>query len=80
MRRSQQTNRRPARGLLARPLEALAFLLPLLIFYEVVSLTRSHNRVIAFDLLRRFFELFGEAGIWAPGVGVGAEMHRRVHR
>ena len=72
MARSQQTNPPPARGLLARPLDALAFLLPLLIFYEVVSLTRSHKRVIAFDLLRRFFELFGEAGIWAPGVGVAA--------
>ena len=49
------------RGLLARPLEALAFLLPLIIFYEVISVTRHQDRVIAFDLLKRFFELFGHA-------------------
>jgi hypothetical protein len=60
----------PKRGLLARPLEALAFLLPLIIFYEVASLTRPHDRVIAFHLMRRFFELFGHAGIWAPGLAV----------
>lgn len=57
----------PATGRLARPLEALVFLLPLLAFYEYVSLTR-HERVIAFDLLRRFFELFGQAGYWLPGL------------
>lgn len=60
------------RGLLARPLETLAFLLPLIVFYEVVSITRGRDRVIAFDLLRRFFELFGHAGMWAPGLGVVA--------
>lgn len=57
------------RGLLARPLEALCFLLPLIVFYEVMSLVRP-NRVIAFDLMRRFFELFGDMGMWAPGIGV----------
>lgn len=54
-------------GFLARPLEALIFLLPLLAFYEYISLTR-HERVIAFDLLQRFFELFGQAGYWLPGL------------
>jgi hypothetical protein len=57
------------RGILARPLDALIFLLPLLAFYEVSSLVRP-NRVIAFDLMRRFFELFGHAGMWFPGLGV----------
>lgn len=57
------------RGLLARPLEALVFLLPLIILYEVASLVRP-NRVIAFDLMQRFFELFGHAGMWAPGLGI----------
>lgn len=59
----------PARGLLARPLDALVFLLPLIVFYEITSLTRS-DRVIAFDLMRRFFQLFGPVGIWAPGTAV----------
>ena len=57
------------RGILARPLDALVFLLPLLAFYEISSLVRP-NRVIAFDLMRRFFELFGHVGMWAPGLGV----------
>lgn len=58
------------RGLLARPLDAFVFLLPLIIFYEFTSLARHQDRVIAFDLLRRFFELFGHTGMWAPGLGV----------
>jgi membrane protease YdiL (CAAX protease family) len=57
------------RGVLARPLEAIVFLLPLIIFYEAASLARP-ERVIAFDLMRRFFDLFGPAGTWAPGLGV----------
>jgi hypothetical protein len=59
----------PQRGLLARPLDALVFLLPLIIFYEAASVTRA-DRVIAFDLMRRFFELFGTVAVWAPGIGV----------
>jgi hypothetical protein len=43
--------------------------MPLIVFYEIASFSRP-DRVIAFDLLRRFFELFGQAGMWAPGVGV----------
>lgn len=57
------------RGLLARPLEAMIFLTPLIVFYEVISATQP-TRVIAFDLLQSFFELFGPSGIWAPGLGV----------
>jgi len=59
----------PIRGLLARPLDALVFLLPLIVFYEIASIARP-DRVIAFDLMRRFFELFGYVGIWAPGLAV----------
>ena len=67
-RKQPQTNVAP-RGTLARPLDALVFLLPLIIFYEVASLTRQ-DRVIAFDFLRRFFQLFGQVGMWAPGLAV----------
>jgi len=48
-------------------LDALVFLLPLITLYEVASF-RNPERVIAFDLLQRFFELFGHAGVWLPGV------------
>ncbi len=65
----QKLGSEPRRGLLARPLDALVFLLPLLAFYEVASLTYP-DRVIAFDLMRRFFELFGEVGMLAPGLAV----------
>lgn len=58
------------RGLLARPLDALVFLLPLILFYELTSFTHRQDRVIAFELLRQFFKLFGQVGIWAPGLGV----------
>ena len=60
---------RAKRGVLARPLDALVFLLPLIIFSEVISATRGH-RVLAFDLLRHFFELFGRAGTWTPACAV----------
>ena len=67
-RRSTSKGRR--RGILTRPLEALVFLAPLLLLCEVISLAYPRDRVIAFDLLRRFVELFGRAGIWAPGLAV----------
>ncbi len=63
------STRAEQRRLLARPLDALAFLLPLIVFYELASVAHP-DRVIAFDLLRRFFELFGHVGMWAPGVGI----------
>jgi len=70
MARSQpRTKARTRRGTLARPLDALVFLLPLIVFYEAASLARQ-DRVIAFDFLRRFFELFGQVGMWAPGLAV----------
>jgi len=61
----------PARGILARPLDALVFLLPLVVFYEAASLAHP-ERVIAFDLMRKFFELFGPAGRWTPAMAVVA--------
>ncbi|MFQ5495350.1 MAG: type II CAAX prenyl endopeptidase Rce1 family protein [Phycisphaerae bacterium] len=70
-RRNQNPSTVP-RGLLARPLDALVFLLPLILFYEAVSIVRGQHRVIAYDLMQRFFELFGHVGIWAPGVAVVA--------
>jgi membrane protease YdiL (CAAX protease family) len=47
----------------------LVFLLPLILFYEVASFTRP-ERVIAFDVMRHFFELFGPVGMWTPGLAV----------
>jgi hypothetical protein len=70
MAQTQHTRtKKRSRGVLARPLDALVFLLPLIIFYEVASLQRE-NRVIAFDLLKKSFELFGHAGVWMPGIVV----------
>jgi len=47
----------------------LVFLLPLILFYEFASFARP-ERVIAFDVLRHFFELFGQVGMWTPGLAV----------
>ena len=57
------------RGLLTRPLDALVFLAPMLMLYEYISLTRP-SRVIAFDWMKGFFELFGYAGMWAPSLAI----------
>ncbi|HNQ24235.1 MAG TPA: CPBP family glutamic-type intramembrane protease [Phycisphaerae bacterium] len=59
----------PRRGVLARPLDALVFLLPLIAFYQV-AVWRAGERVVAFDLLGKFFELFGQLGSWAPALAV----------
>ncbi len=66
-----------ARGLLARPLDSLIFLLPFILFYEVASWTTGHaalvsadDRVVAFQLMRIFFELFGATGMVMPGLAV----------
>lgn len=57
------------RGTLARPLDALVFLLPLILFYEITSLSRG-DRVISFEFLFEFLRLFGQVGFWAPGFAV----------
>lgn len=68
----------PQRGL-AHPLESLVFLVPLLVVYEVGSLRFSEqwavdrqDHVVAFQLLRVFFELFGTTGKWMPALAVVA--------
>lgn len=58
-----------ARGLLAKPLESLVFLLPLIVFYELGS-WHAKERVIAFDFVWRFLELFGPVGALAPSLAV----------
>ncbi len=63
------------RGILARPLDSLVFLLPLLLFFEGVSLfiawpVASPQRVVAYAMVLRFLELFGHFGLWAPALVV----------
>jgi membrane protease YdiL (CAAX protease family) len=59
----------PPRGLLARPLDSLVFLLPMIVLYQM-AVVQARDRVIAFDLLRQFFELFGSWGLWTPAAAV----------
>ncbi len=47
----------------------LVFLLPLVVLYEVASPSRE-TRVIAFDFLWRFLDLFGHVGVWMPALAV----------
>lgn len=68
---------KPERGGLARPLDMLVFLLPLILFYEAAIYLYGDSmvtpdRVIAFDLMWRFFALFGQVGIWTPALAVVA--------
>jgi hypothetical protein len=63
------SGRRSRRGLLARPLDALLFLLPLLAFCEFVAFGRGAP-VIAYAWINRFLDLFGSAGHWAPALAV----------
>lgn len=51
----------------ANPLDMLIFLLPLIIFYEIVCLGYP-QRVIAYNILRHFMLLFGAVGVWAPAL------------
>ena len=47
------------------------FLLPLILFYEFASVLHgdlTSTRVIAFEALQRFFELFGPVGKWTPAL------------
>lgn len=72
----KQSKHRP-RGMLARPLDSLLFLLPLILFYEVACLlphppdgAAADDRVIAFHLLQGFFQLLGNQAAWMPGLAV----------
>lgn len=74
-----KTKSNARRGLLARPLDSLLFLLPLIVLYEVASLIAGGDgihagaeRVVAFQLLRVFFDLFGVTGFLMPGLAVVA--------
>lgn len=68
------------RGLLARPLDSLLFLLPLILFYEIACLgvesmgdglaAPKAERVIAFHLLMFFFDLLGTTGVMMPALAV----------
>ena len=60
-----------------RPLHILAFLLPLLIAYELGSAIYlvsasdgTHRTIQAQRLLGQFFELFGAAGLFLPGIAL----------
>jgi len=70
------------------PLHSLAFLLPLMVIYELgTSLVVSSpggatQRIIAFTLMQRFFTFFGATGLYLPplavvGILMGAHIARR---
>ena len=76
--KAPEAGRAPRPGL-ARPLEALAFLLPLIAFSELAALFLSspaaspqQDRVVAFHLLRVFFQLFGSTAVLLPALAVVA--------
>lgn len=61
--------------LLSKPLDTLVFVLPFILFYEIGSLSvhtggDARERVVAFHLLRFFFELFGSTGVQMPALAV----------
>jgi len=51
----------------ADPLDMLMFLLPLILFYEIVCLAYP-QRVIAYNIVQHFMWLFGAVGVWAPAL------------
>jgi len=60
-----------------KPLPSLLFLLPLIILYELGTyffasdpLHHTETRIIAFNLLRDFFRLFGATGQYLPALAV----------
>src|SRR4051812_15278384 len=61
------------------PLTSLAFLLPLMVLYEVGTrafafdpVHQTEQRIIAFNLMQRFFLLFGATGRFMPALAVSA--------
>jgi len=70
----------PSTGYLHRsegPLHSLVFLLPFIIFYEVGTklfavdpISHGEDRIIAFNLMSRFFGWFGASGKYLPGLAV----------
>ncbi len=57
------------RGAIARPLDSLVFLLPLMAFYEIASWYAT-DRLVAFDMIHGFLQLFGQVGSSAPALAV----------
>jgi membrane protease YdiL (CAAX protease family) len=62
---------------LARPLDTLAFLLPWILFYQVCLLVNPpgdaagvYNEIVAVNLLKSFFGLFGTRAAIMPGLAV----------
>jgi hypothetical protein len=60
-----------------RPLTCLAFLLPLIVFYELGTrwcasdpVSHVEQRIIAFSLMQQFFSLFGVTGKYMPAAAV----------
>jgi hypothetical protein len=83
VRRAESSSARPASpitGYFARselPLASLAFVLPLIVLYEVGTwyftsdpLRQTEQRIIAFNLLQHFFRLFGASGRYLPAMAV----------
>ncbi len=71
------SSKKQGRRLLARPLDSLFFLLPLIAFYEAACLLLdmpdppgADHRVVAFHLLQGFFNLLGTVFAWMPGFAV----------
>src|ERR1700689_3448515 len=59
------------------PLNCLAFLLPLIVLYEIGTrwyasdpVSHVEQRIIAFSLMQQFFSLFGVTGKYMPGGAV----------
>lgn len=59
------------------PLTSLAFVAPLVLFYELgtwfLTFDQSHHgqtRIIAFNLMQQFFQLFGATGRYLPAAAV----------
>ncbi len=61
------------------PLTCLVFIVPLMIAYEVGTvyyasdpIHHTEQRIIAFTMMRRFFEMFGATGRYMPAMAVGS--------
>src|SRR5450432_3614873 len=77
---ARSATRSSAKGYFHRselPLASLAFVLPLIVLYEVgtwyfTSDSTHHNeqRIIAFNLMQQFFHLFGASGRYLPAMAV----------
>ena len=63
------------------PLQALYFLLPLLVIYEIGAVTvLADTRLTANQMLGQFFALFGVTGVHLPAIAARASRHLRVEK